>query len=449
MRKHTSGNRRVANREDGQVLPAQNQVSISNLFSDPFDPAVQRAEFDTAVAAMQAFQPQLEEIMMSTDLQRLQKESYAHLKEYPRALYLEVRDLYYHSLFFPGPTVRYFFKKLGFKEEDLDLFVPMDELVRVLDNIAESSPNCRKHLALEWIRRYLLMKVSEKVEGWAGYTIQYNGKKTSIFYKEWRQFFQRRNSKRKKPMAKTAQRDLYIEEHIFQPINAVYQEEKRTQKYLLGVASGKIDNAWFKRINQALFPGKLTNENGRALFPLYSLIAKGYALGSDEDRLEEQDAFEYTSDGCYRGKRPRELARCKSSIFESVRRKTGSELCVTKLSIVCKIKSHPTKARQKRLPPSDNCSKRTLNGQGSLPNGVPAKKSWSSLAMATPRWAPLKKMERSLFHASEIANSLTSIQCCSCWKETFKRTNTFSIECLIVSSPKNIDMKPFQFTHGP
>jgi hypothetical protein len=279
---------------------------------------------------MRAFQPQLQEIMMSMDLQRLQKKTYAHLKEYPRELFLEVRDLYYHALFFPDPVVHYFFKKLGFNEKDLDLFIPLDNLLGVLNKIAAQSPNCRKHLALEWVRCYLLMKVSAKVEKWAGYTVQYNGKETSVFYKEWRQFFQRRNSGRKKTSRKTAQRDLYLEEHIFQPINAVYQDEKHTQKYLLSVASGLLDNAWFKRINQACFPGEKTNEGGQALFVLYRLITKEYKLRTDTERLETKDKFERTSDACYRAKRPFELARCTSSVFESVCRKTQSDLRETK-----------------------------------------------------------------------------------------------------------------------
>lgn len=317
MKKQKNFNHLIEVRRSIPYLAAAEGDRKRDFYTIDFSPSAQQQEYDSAVEAMRQFQPQLKQLFSAANFERFRKENYKHLKEYPRALYLELRDMYFHALFFPDAEITSFFVRLGFLPSDLKWFVPLEKLTLVLDNIASQSPLCRKHLALEWIRHYLLMKLSYKVQRWAGYHIRYNGQRCPIFYKEWRNFLQRRKGKKKNPFAKMSAKDAYIEENIFQAINAVYQNEKRTAKYILAVAYGKINNDWFKRINDACFPGNQTNENGRALFPLYQLIAKDYTLRTEDNRREIQDAFEDTKDLPYRGKRPLELARGKSSVFES------------------------------------------------------------------------------------------------------------------------------------
>src|SRR5436853_453400 len=125
------------------------------------DPVFQRQEFDTAIEAMRAFQPQLKAIIASTDINRLQRETYSKRKGYPRELYQEVCDLFAYALFFPDEQVSAFFKALGFTDEDLELMVPLEQIVGIIDNIAAHAPHCQKHFALWCIQGYLKMKVAQ------------------------------------------------------------------------------------------------------------------------------------------------------------------------------------------------------------------------------------------------------------------------------------------------
>lgn len=280
------------------------------------DPAFQSREFDTAIEALKAFQPQLKAIIASTDLNRFRRENYRHLKHYPHELYQELCDLYFYALFFPDEETKGFFKALGLTEKALDLMMPLEQMVGLINNIADYSPACQKQFAFWSIQGYLKMKIARKVQRWANYIVYSEHQSMNILYRQWRNYF-RRNSGRRKPSRKWAQRGAWTEMNIVRPVLEVYGDWKKTKAYFLGVAAGSIDNHWFKRIGKAFFPQEMSNEDARALFELFHLIAKEYKLLSDGERLSKEDKYETTSDLCYRAKRVFELMRCKVSVFES------------------------------------------------------------------------------------------------------------------------------------
>ncbi|RYG52655.1 MAG: hypothetical protein EOO01_06205 [Chitinophagaceae bacterium] len=104
------------------------------------------------------------------------KREFHHDEEvYPPGLALLLVDLYRNAAFFPDDELKSVFKQIGFTDNELRMFIPLDQILGEMEKIAAGATHFLRYDAFIFIKAYIYQNIYSIVLQWAGYTKDYDG----------------------------------------------------------------------------------------------------------------------------------------------------------------------------------------------------------------------------------------------------------------------------------